>query len=47
MVAMRWGMAPNFARSLADFKGFSTINAKAETLLSNPYGELRFIAGAA
>ena len=36
MVAMRWGMVPNFAKSLADFKGFSTINAKAETLLSKP-----------
>jgi putative SOS response-associated peptidase YedK len=28
MVAMRWGMVPHFAKSLADFKGFSTINAK-------------------
>ena len=36
MVAMRWGMVPHFAKSLADFKGFSTINAKAETLLSKP-----------
>lgn len=36
MVAMRWGIVPNFAKSLADFKGFSTINAKAETLLSKP-----------
>ena len=26
MVAMRWGMVPHFAKSLADFKGFSTIN---------------------
>jgi putative SOS response-associated peptidase YedK len=24
---MRWGLVPNFAKSLADFKGFSTINA--------------------
>ena len=47
MVAMRWGMVPHFAKSLADFKGFSTINAKAETLLSKPYGRFRFIAGAA
>jgi putative SOS response-associated peptidase YedK len=29
MVAMRWGMVLNFAKSLADFKDFSTINAKA------------------
>jgi len=34
LVMMRWGMVPYFARSLADFKGFSTINAKAETLSS-------------
>ena len=36
LVTMRWGMVPNFAKSLADFKGFSTINAKAETLTSKP-----------
>jgi len=34
MVVMRWDMVPHFTKSLADFKGFSTINAKAETLLS-------------
>ena len=34
MVAMRWGMVPHFAKSLADFKGFFTFNAKAETLTS-------------
>ena len=32
MVMMRWGLVPYFAKSAADFKGFSTINAKAETL---------------
>lgn len=32
MVLMRWGLIPYFARSAADFKGFSTINAKAETV---------------
>ena len=32
LVMMRWGMVPNFAKSLAEFKGLSTINAKAETL---------------
>jgi putative SOS response-associated peptidase YedK len=36
LVTMRWGMVPYFAKSLADFKGFSTINAKAETLTSKP-----------
>ena len=29
---MRWGLVPSFAKSAADFKVFSTINAKAETL---------------
>jgi len=35
MVAMRWGMVPHFARSLADFKGFSTFNARAESLATS------------
>jgi putative SOS response-associated peptidase YedK len=25
MVAMRWGMVPKFAKSIADFKGFPTV----------------------
>ena len=32
IVLMRWGLIPYFAKSAADFKGFSTINAKAETV---------------
>jgi putative SOS response-associated peptidase YedK len=36
LVTMRWGMVPYFAKSPADFKGFSTINAKAETLTTKP-----------
>ena len=32
LVMMRWGLIPYFAKSAADFKGFSTINAKAETV---------------
>ena len=32
LVMMRWGMIPNFAKSLAEFKGLATINAQAETL---------------
>ena len=35
IVAMRWGMVPFFAKSFDDFKGISTINAKAETLQTN------------
>lgn len=34
LVMMRWGLVPYFAKSIADFKGFSTINAKAETVES-------------
>ncbi len=32
IVMMRWGMVPYFAKSAAEFKGFSTINAKGESL---------------
>lgn len=32
MVLARWGLVPFFAKSLADFKGFSTFNARAETI---------------
>ena len=35
LVMMRWGMIPNFAKSIAEFKGLATINAKAETLTTN------------
>jgi putative SOS response-associated peptidase YedK len=35
IVMMRWGLVPYFARSAAEFKGFSTINAKAETVARN------------
>lgn len=36
LVLMRWGLVPYFAKSLADFKGISTINAKAETVETRP-----------
>jgi putative SOS response-associated peptidase YedK len=39
---MRWGMAPQFAESLADFKGFSTINAGAETLTTQTMRRVPF-----
>ncbi|MGD0799603.1 MAG: SOS response-associated peptidase family protein [Acidobacteriaceae bacterium] len=42
MVAMRSGMVPHFAKSPAEFKGFSTINAKAETLLSRAIWRVPF-----
>jgi putative SOS response-associated peptidase YedK len=32
LVLMRWGLVPNGATSLGEYKGISTINAKAETL---------------
>ena len=31
LVLMRWSLVPHFAKSAADFKGISTIDAKAET----------------
>ena len=36
LVLARWGLVPFFAKSLADFKGFSTFNAKAETVATAP-----------
>ena len=36
LAMMRWGMVPYFAKSFADFKGVSTINAKAETVATAP-----------
>jgi len=35
LVSMRWGMIPFFATSLTEYKGVSTINAKAETLTAS------------
>src|ERR1700694_2375481 len=35
LVMMRWGMVPHFAKSLAEFKGLATINAKAETVMNS------------
>ena len=32
LLLMRWGLVPFFAKSLADFKGYSTFNAKAESI---------------
>ena len=33
---MRWGLIPFFTKSLSDIKGMSTINARAESLQTNP-----------
>jgi putative SOS response-associated peptidase YedK len=35
LVLMCWGLVPSFAKSLANFKDFSTFNARAETLTSS------------
>jgi putative SOS response-associated peptidase YedK len=35
MVQLRWGLVPFFAKSMAEWKGMSTINAKAETIQSS------------
>lgn len=34
VVMMRWGLIPYFAKSAAEFRGFSTVNARAEGLES-------------
>jgi putative SOS response-associated peptidase YedK len=40
LVLMRWGLIPFFAKSLEAFKGYSTINARSETITtSNTYRE--------
>jgi putative SOS response-associated peptidase YedK len=36
LVMMRWGLVPFFTKQLADIKGGSTINAKAETIRTSP-----------
>ena len=36
LVLMRWGLIPFFTKQLSDIKGFSTINAKAETVRTSP-----------
>jgi len=40
---MRWGMVPYFAKSPAEFKGFSTINARAESVTKNPTWRAPFL----
>jgi putative SOS response-associated peptidase YedK len=42
LVAMRWGMVPYFAKSLAEFKGYSTINAQAEMLTTRTMWRVPF-----
>lgn len=42
LVAMRWGLVPYFAKSVAEFKGFSTINAQAEMLTSRAMWRVPF-----
>ena len=51
LVQLRWGLVPFFTKSLAEFKGFSTINARAETLtksrhLSRPFKKRRCLVPA-
>jgi putative SOS response-associated peptidase YedK len=42
LVLMRWGLVPFHAKSLADYKGVSTINAKAETLQTSGLWRIPF-----
>lgn len=36
LILARWGLVPYWAKTLAEFKGFSTFNARAETILASP-----------
>ena len=36
LLLMRWGFVPPFIKSLAEFKGISTINARAESVATSP-----------
>jgi putative SOS response-associated peptidase YedK len=42
LVPMRWGLIPHFTKSLADFKGISTINARAESIEKSPTWRVPF-----
>ncbi|MDE1178481.1 MAG: SOS response-associated peptidase [Edaphobacter sp.] len=42
LVLMRWGLVPYAAKSLAEYKGISTINAKAETLMERAMWRVPF-----
>jgi putative SOS response-associated peptidase YedK len=42
LVLMRWGMVPHFTKSLANFKGLATINAKAESLMKSAIWRIPF-----
>ncbi|WP_158788614.1 SOS response-associated peptidase family protein [Granulicella sp. L46] len=36
LVSARWGLIPFFTKHMAQIKGLSTINAKAETIATSP-----------
>jgi putative SOS response-associated peptidase YedK len=40
LVLMRWGLVPYHAKSLADYRGISTINARAESITSGLWKRL-------
>jgi putative SOS response-associated peptidase YedK len=42
LVLMRWGLVPHYAKSLADFKGFSTINTRAESIIKSAMWRVPF-----
>jgi putative SOS response-associated peptidase YedK len=42
LVLMRWGLVPHYAKSLEEFKGFSTINARAESILRSTMWSVPF-----
>ena len=42
LTLMRWGLVPHFAKSLKDFRGFSTINARAEGIIKSATWRIPF-----
>ena len=42
LVLMRWGMVPQFANSISEFNGISTINARADALAEKPMWRIPF-----
>ena len=45
LLLMRWGLVPFFAKSLKDFAGYTTFNAKAETIAKIPTWREPFLKG--
>jgi putative SOS response-associated peptidase YedK len=42
LVMMRWGLVPHFAKSIADFKGVATANARDDSLMNGAMWHIPF-----